>query len=132
MGNIQPIGGVNEKIEGFFRVCVERKLTGTQGVIIPSDNIASLMVSPEVSDAIERKQFTVYAIDHVDQGLEILTGKSAGKKMKNGAFPVRSINGLVETRLKLLALGLKEFGKEGGRKKSSSQKKATTQISDSQ
>jgi ATP-dependent Lon protease len=77
-GDIQAIGGVNEKIEGFYDVCAERELTGTQGVIIPQANVRNLMLRPDVVDAIAAGRFHVYPITHIDQGLELLTGVPAG------------------------------------------------------
>lgn len=111
MGNIQPIGGVNEKIEGFFRICNERGLTGTQGVIVPSGNTNDLMVAPEVHEAISAGKFRVWAVDHIDQGIEILTGKRAGALRKDGMFEKGTVNGLASERLEVLARGLKEFVK---------------------
>lgn len=91
-GEIQPIGGVNEKIEGFFDVCCHRGLTGEQGVIIPRTNISNLMLKDEVLEAVDSGMFHIYAVDNVDDGIEILTGIKAGQPDKNGVFPKGSIN----------------------------------------
>jgi ATP-dependent Lon protease len=98
-GEIQPIGGVNQKIEGFFSVCKARGLTGKQGVVIPHQNKKDLMLRPEVVQAVRRGKFHIYAIEHVDDGLEILTGRKAGKRMKTGAFEKDSVHHLVEKTL---------------------------------
>lgn len=98
-GEIQPIGGVNEKIEGFFEICNLRGLTGTQGVIIPYQNVSNLMLAKTVRDAIKKKKFTIYAVRTVDQGLEILTGFKVGQLMKNGYYSPRSIYRCVQDNL---------------------------------
>ena len=98
-GEIQPIGGVNEKIEGFFDVCKHRGLTGTQGVIIPRTNVKDLMLREDILTAVDEGKFSIYAIDHVDDGIEILTGMKAGKEDKNGKYPKNSINYLVKKKL---------------------------------
>lgn len=91
-GEIQPIGGVNEKIEGFFEVCKYNGLTGTQGVIIPRTNVVNLMLREDVVEAVENGQFHIYAIDTVDDGIELLTGVPAGKPDKRGRFPKGTVN----------------------------------------
>lgn len=91
-GEIQPIGGVNEKIEGFFDVCNHRGLTGDQGVIIPRTNVKDLMLREDVLNAVDEGRFHVYAIDTVDDGIEILTGIPAGKMGKNGKYPKGTVN----------------------------------------
>lgn len=98
-GDMQAIGGVNEKIEGFFDLCKERGLTGSQGVIIPHSNRVHLMLREDVVAACGRGKFHVYAINHVNEGLEILTGVSAGNPSKSGSFPRGSVNRAVEERL---------------------------------
>jgi len=99
LGEVQAIGGVNEKIEGFFDVCKARNLTGQQGVIIPSSNVKHLMLKKEVVDAVAADKFHVYAIDTIDEGIEILTGIAAGERDDKGDFPADTINFLVEERL---------------------------------
>src|SRR4030042_3746253 len=101
-GEIQPIGGVNEKIEGFFEVCREKGLTGKQGVMIPEANVKDLMLKSKVVEAVRKGQFHVFPSSHIEQGLEILTGKKAGKKKKDGFYPKNSINFQIESRLRKL------------------------------
>jgi lon-related putative ATP-dependent protease len=108
-GEIQPIGGVNQKIEGFFKVCSAQELTGTQGVMIPRRNVGDLVLHPDVLEAVKDGKFHIWAVDHVDQGIEILTGVPAGAADDNGEFPEGTINYLVDSRLDELARGIKEF-----------------------
>ena len=98
-GEIQPIGGVNEKIEGFFDVCSHRGLTGKQGVIIPRTNVKDLMLREDILTAVDEGKFAIYAIDHVDDGIEILTGIKAGKEGKDGKYPKGTINYMVQKKL---------------------------------
>ncbi len=111
LGEVQPIGGVNEKIEGFFDVCMAKGLTGSQGVIIPRRNVRHLMLKKEVVDAVSEGRFAIYPIDNVDDGMEILTGMPVGVRGEGGAFPDGTINHLVEKKLLSLARGYKEFGR---------------------
>jgi lon-related putative ATP-dependent protease len=106
-GEVQPIGGVNEKIEGFFAVCKNRGLTGDQGVIIPRLNIQNLMLKKEVVEAVRGGRFRVYAIKTVNEALEILTGLPAGERGESGAYPDGTVNFLVEKRLREMAKKLK-------------------------
>ncbi len=103
LGQIQAIGGVNEKIEGFFDICQARGLTGAQGVLIPAANVRHLMLRQDVVEAVAAGQFHVYAVTTVDEGIEILTGVPAGEPQPDGAFPEGSINQRVATRLAALA-----------------------------
>ncbi|RME62147.1 MAG: ATP-dependent protease, partial [Caldilineae bacterium] len=103
LGNVQAIGGVNEKIEGFFALCKERGLTGEQGVLIPQANVRHLMLRKEVVDAVEAGQFHIYPVRHVDEGIELLTGVPAGEPDENGVFPEGSINRRVQDRLRAFA-----------------------------
>lgn len=98
-GEIQPIGGVNEKIEGFFQICNMRGLNGEHGVIIPIQNVRNLHLNDDVIDAVKNGKFHIYAISTIDEGIEILTGVPAGKKDKNGNFPAGTINYLVNQKL---------------------------------
>lgn len=98
-GEIQPIGGVNEKIEGFFDVCKYNGLTGTQGVIIPRTNVVNLMLREDVVEAVENGKFHIYAIDTVDDGVELLMGMPAGKRDKRGNYPRNSVNYRVQQSL---------------------------------
>ncbi|MBI5903055.1 MAG: AAA family ATPase [Deltaproteobacteria bacterium] len=116
-GEVQPIGGVNEKIEGFFEVCRAKGLTGRQGVIIPRRNVRNLMLKREVIDAVAGEMFHIYPIDMVDEGIEILTGASVGERGTDGKYPAGTVNNLVETRLLSLARSFKEFGRPPQKKK---------------
>ncbi len=98
-GDVQPVGGINEKIEGFFDLCKFRELDGKQGVIIPRRNIKNLMIKKDLVDAIKDGRFTVYPINRVEEGLEILTGMSAGDLKEDGTYPEGTINYLVAKRL---------------------------------
>jgi lon-related putative ATP-dependent protease len=99
-GEIQAIGGVNEKIEGFYEVCREKGLKGKQGVLIPESNIKNLMLKDEVIKAVKDKKFHIYAIKNVDEGIEILTGLKAGKRLASGKFPKDTINFKVSKKIK--------------------------------
>jgi len=116
-GEIQPVGGVNQKIEGFFRVCKAFGLNGQQGVIIPRQNIRNLMLDEEIVTAVQQKLFNIWAVDHIDQGLEILTGMPAGCKDANGRFPEDSIHGRVNRKLSEWN-EKRRWGREGGRRSS--------------
>jgi predicted ATP-dependent protease len=99
-GEIQPIGGVNEKIEGFFRACRERGLTGSQGVLIPRANLDNLMLSKDVIDAVASSAFHIYPVSTIEEGIEILSGIAAGTPdEKGGAYPAESVFGRVAARL---------------------------------
>jgi lon-related putative ATP-dependent protease len=98
-GEVQAIGGVNEKIEGFFDICSARGLTGEEGVIIPESNRKHLMLRDDVVEAAARDRFGIYAVHHVDEALELLTGQSAGLPDAAGCYPTDSINGQIQARL---------------------------------
>lgn len=102
-GEIQPIGGVNEKIEGYFQVCKVRGLDGSHGVMIPVQNVDNLQLSDEVIQAVKDKKFHIYSVSSIEEGIEVLTGVPAGKKDKNGHFPAGTINYLVYEKLKKYA-----------------------------
>ena len=102
-GQIQPIGGVNEKIEGFFQICKMRGLDGSHGVMIPVQNVNNLQLSDEIVEAVKNKKFHIYAISTIDEGIEVLTGVPAGKKSQDGKFPEGTINYLVYEKLKKYA-----------------------------
>lgn len=108
-GRIQPIGGVNEKIEGFFRVCAARGLTGSQGVIIPVQNVVNLMLHPDVVEAVQAGQFHVYAIRTIDEGLALLTGMEPGEPDQAGNFPPETVHGRAQQRLAAYAAGMARF-----------------------
>ena len=116
-GMIQPIGGVNEKIEGFYDICVAAgKLNGEQGVVIPHQNVKNLMLKKEIVEAVKNKKFHVYPIKTIDDGIEILTGMTAGKRGANGKFKKGTFNELVDSKLRELAINQKQFGKIPGKK----------------
>ena len=102
-GEIQPIGGVNEKIEGFFQICKMRGLDGSHGVMIPIQNVDNLQLSDEVIDAVKNKLFHIYSVSNIDEGIEVLTGVPAGKKDKDGHFPAGTVNYHVYEKLKKYA-----------------------------
>jgi len=117
-GQVQAIGGVNEKIEGFFDICRAQGLTGEQGVLIPASNVKYLMLRHDVVAAVAAGQFQVYAVETIDQGIELLTGVPAGERDDTGEFPAGSVNQRVEARLialaeKRLAFGIPERGSAG-------------------
>lgn len=108
-GQIQPIGGVNEKIEGFFDICKVRGLTGEQGVLIPASNVKNLMLRRDVVEAVTEGKFYVYPVETVDQGVELLTGIEAGEPDADGSYPEDTINGIVHRRLEAFAEKEKQF-----------------------
>ncbi|UQN13416.1 Lon protease family protein [Methylococcus capsulatus] len=112
-GRVQPIGGVNEKIEGFFDVCAARGLTGDHGVIIPAANVVHLMLRRDVVQAAAEGKFHVYAVSQVDEALELLTGIPVGRRDETGVFPEGSLNRKVEERLKDFAAVLRSLQKSG-------------------
>lgn len=99
LGYVQAVGAVNEKIEGYFDVCKQKGLTGDQGVIIPQSTVHNLMLNPEVVEAVKEKKFHIYAVNTIDEGMEILTGKESGSPDKDGSYPPDSINGQIARRL---------------------------------
>ncbi|HYA48822.1 MAG TPA: AAA family ATPase, partial [Burkholderiales bacterium] len=108
-GEIQAIGGVNEKIEGFFEVCRAKGLTKTQGVIIPKQNAQNLMLRTEVIEAVKAGTFHIYPVKTIDEGIEILTGVEAGRQKEDGTFEQGTVHFLVDQELQRLAQGLKAF-----------------------
>lgn len=102
-GQIQPIGGVNEKIEGFYQICKMRGLTGDQGVMIPIQNVNNLQLSDEIVEAVKNKKFHIYSVSTIEEGIEVLTGVPAGKKDKNGKFPAGTVNCKVFEKLQKYA-----------------------------
>jgi lon-related putative ATP-dependent protease len=111
-GEVQAIGGVNEKIEGFFETCQAKGLTGEQGVLIPESNVQNLMLKEEVLEAVREGKFHIWSVKTVDEGIEILTGVKAGARQEDGTFEEDSVNGRVDKRLRELAEKLKDFAKE--------------------
>ena len=114
-GQVQPIGGVNEKVEGFFEVCRRKGLTGRQGVLIPSRNLKDLMLDEEVVDAVAQGNFHLWAADAVEEGIEILTGVPAGERSSDGTYPQDSVFGRADRRLCEMGEVLREFGKGEGK-----------------
>ncbi|HMA54872.1 MAG TPA: AAA family ATPase [Acidobacteriota bacterium] len=112
-GDIQPIGGVNEKIEGFFDVCKAKGLTGTQGVVMPHQNVQNLMLRADVVAAVKDGRFHIYPVKSIDEGIEILTGVEAGAPDAAGEYPDGTVHGLVDRELQRLAKGLQDFSAAG-------------------
>ncbi len=112
-GEIQPIGGVNEKIEGFYDVCKAKGLTGTQGVIMPQQNVQNLMLRPDVVESVREGKFHIYPAKMIDDGIEILTGVEAGRKKEDGSYEEGTVNYLVNKELERLAKSWKSFQEEG-------------------
>ncbi len=121
-GEVQPIGGVNEKIEGFFELCKLRGLDGSHGVIIPGRNVRHLMIKKDVVDAVKEGKFTIYPIDRVEEGLEILTGMPAGELREDGMYPEGTVNYLVVKRLTEISESLKEKKEKEEEEKEKSKK----------
>jgi ATP-dependent Lon protease len=111
-GEVQAIGGVNQKIEGFFDCCRHLGLNGSQGVMIPASNVKDLMLRKDVVAAVREEKFRIYAVRTIDEGIEILTGKPAGEKQPDGTYPQGTINFRVDEKLKDLAEKIKIFGEE--------------------
>ncbi|MFB3148902.1 MAG: AAA family ATPase [Thermodesulfobacteriota bacterium] len=111
-GQIQPIGGVNEKVEGFFEVCKAKGITGEQGVIIPYQNVKNLMLKKEVVQAIKDKEFHIYPAESVNQVIELLTGKEAGSRGSTGKFKTGTVNYLVDKKLREFAEDYRKFGRQ--------------------
>ncbi|MEE8159456.1 MAG: ATP-binding protein, partial [Dehalococcoidia bacterium] len=108
-GEIQPIGGVNQKVEGFFDLCRLSGLTGDQGVIIPHQNVRNLMLRQDVVEAVEQGKFHVYAVETIDQGMEALTGVQAGERQPDGVYSQGTVNYLVDKRLKELGESMRGY-----------------------
>jgi predicted ATP-dependent protease len=108
-GNIQPVGGVTQKIEGFFDLCKFRGLTGTQGVLVPVQNVRNLTLRDDVVQAVHQGKFHIYPISTVDEGIAFLTGREAGELQEDGTYPQGTVHDLVNARLEELA---KEQGEE--------------------
>ncbi len=110
-GQVQAIGGANEKIEGFFDVCKQKGLTGEQGVLIPASNLKHLMLRTDVVEAVREGEFHVYPVENIDQGIALLTGKDAGERRPDGTYPEGTVNANVEENLKALASKVKDFAR---------------------
>ncbi len=110
-GVVQPVGGINEKIEGFFEICAARGLTGEQGVLIPASNVCHLMLRPEVVDAVRVGRFRIWAVSNVDEALALLTGLPAGEPDAQGQMPEGSVNARIAAGLDKLAQLRREFAR---------------------
>ena len=108
-GEVQAIGGVNQKIEGFFDCCRHKGLSGDQGVMIPQSNVKDLMLRKDVVAAVKAGRFAIYAVRNIDEGIAILTGRPAGELQADGGYPEKTINLLVDQKLKELAETIKDF-----------------------
>jgi predicted ATP-dependent protease len=113
-GQVQAIGGVNEKIEGFFQICATRGLSGEQGVIIPKANTKNLMLRDEVCRAVADGKFQIYAVSHVDEVMQLLTDLPAGHPDANGVYPTATVNGHVQARLFEWTALRHQFATQGG------------------
>ncbi|MCW4045461.1 MAG: AAA family ATPase [Candidatus Bathyarchaeota archaeon] len=108
-GEVQAIGGVNEKIEGFFEICKAKGFTGQQGVMIPDSNVQNLMLKEEIVEAVKAGQFHIYAVKTIDEGIEVLTGFKAGERRADGTFEYGTVNYLVDKQLSAMAEKLRDF-----------------------
>ena len=108
-GMIQPVGGINEKIEGFFDICAARGLTGTQGVLIPVQNVEDLMLREPIVNAVREAKFHIFAVASIEEGIELLTGVPAGEPDAQGNWPAESVNDRVNRRLQEFADTLKRY-----------------------
>jgi ATP-dependent Lon protease len=122
-GEVQPIGGVNEKIEGFFEVCRAKGLTGKQGVMIPHLNIGDLMLRKDVVEAVKEGKFHIYPVKSINQGIEILTGVEGGESLDGGKFKEGTVNDRVDKKLRELGVKIKEFEGGGGEEGAKEEKK---------
>ncbi len=120
-GEVQAIGGANEKIEGYFEICEALGLTGEQGVVIPESNVENLMLKESVVEAIQAGQFHIWPVRTTDEGIEVLTGVKAGARQADGKFDDESVNARVDRRLRDMAEALQRFGKENGHKHAESE-----------
>jgi lon-related putative ATP-dependent protease len=121
-GDVQPIGGVNEKIEGFFDLCKARGLEGTHGVVIPRKNVKHLMIKKEVVEAVKEGKFVIHPIDRVEEGIEIFTGMPAGELRADGTYPEGTLNFLIARRLEELSAAIKEKKEEKDKDKEDNDK----------
>ena len=108
---MQAIGGLNEKVEGFFEICKLKGLDGKQGVLIPASNVKNLMLREDIVEAIRKRKFHIYPVNSIDEGIEVLTEMKAGKLLEDGSFEPDSINLKVQQHLITLAERLRDFTK---------------------
>jgi predicted ATP-dependent protease len=111
-GEVQAIGGVNQKVEGFFDVCRERGLTGDQGVIVPASNVQHLMLRDDVVEAVRAGLFKVYAVSSIDEALELLTGIEAGVRGADGTYPDGTLHGRAQAQLNDFARRLQAYSRD--------------------
>lgn len=116
-GEIQPIGGVNHKIKGFFDICEAKGLTGEQGVMIPAKNVRNLMLDQEVVDAVEQGKFHIWLVSTVEEGIEVLTGVECGTIQEDGTYPADTVFGKADERLREISEIVRKYGKEGNDEK---------------
>jgi Lon-like ATP-dependent protease len=116
-GEAQPIGGVNQKVEGYHDVCREVGFAGEQGVMVPSRNVKNLMLRPDVVESVREGRFRVWSVDTLDEALEVLIGVPAGRRGKSGRYPKRSVHGMVEKKLHEMSETLKKASAARGKKK---------------
>jgi predicted ATP-dependent protease len=128
-GDVQPIGGVNQKLEGFFDLCKARGLDGSHGAIIPTRNLKNLMLKQEMVEAVEQGTFAIFAIDRMEEGLEILTGMPAGTLQEDETYPEGTINHLVMKRLTEISEALE---KKKDKDKEEEEGQASSKSEDSQ
>jgi predicted ATP-dependent protease len=112
-GEVQPIGAVNAKVEGLHDICRETGFSGSQGVIVPARNLDNLMLRPDVVESVRAGKFHVYAVNTVDEALELLTGEPAGERGPDGAYPEGSIHGRAEQKLQEMAEAMRNLGRAG-------------------
>jgi predicted ATP-dependent protease len=110
LGNVQAVGGVTHKVEGFYATCKAQGLTGEQGVVVPAANVQNLMLDDEIVDAVREGHFHVWRVRTVDEGIGILTGRRAGRRRVDGSYPPESVHGLVAERLAEYAERLRAYG----------------------
>ena len=108
-GEVQAIGGVNEKIEGFFEVCKAKGLSGKQGVMIPASNEQNLMLKEEIVEAVQQNKFHIYSVKSIDEGIEVLTGRKAGTRGADGNFGEGSVNDLVDKQFQKMSKKYAEY-----------------------
>jgi predicted ATP-dependent protease len=109
LGQLQPVGGISEKIEGFYKICLQMGLTGSQGVIVPGINRNNLIIPEHVCTAVSKGTFHIWTVDTIEEGMEMLTGLEAGVRGKKGVYPHDTINGKIERRLKEMADLVKNY-----------------------
>jgi predicted ATP-dependent protease len=123
-GDVQAVGGVNEKIEGFFRICRERGLTGRQGVIIPAANVRNLVLEPEVEQAIKHREFNIWAVSRIEEVVEIMTGTAAGTQSDDGTWEKGSVYAAVDEAMSAMSEKKGDSDRKAGDRKAQAKKAA--------